>query len=105
MHTQVLESLSGHFCQVATVTETDINATLDDYNVCEVRQVYAAADGVCLTEPMTGSKTYPKHEYINFAAHDDSADYCFQSCGPLTDLIKQTYRDLNNTLNERCNLV
>ncbi|KAH8036989.1 hypothetical protein HPB51_008037 [Rhipicephalus microplus] len=43
-HDQVVKHLSGHLCQVISVTQVEVSAPWDDYRSCEERRVIPAAD-------------------------------------------------------------
>ncbi|XP_075551137.1 uncharacterized protein LOC142584773 [Dermacentor variabilis] len=102
-HAEVLEPLRNHLCQVITVTETEINVSLDGYKSCEIRLIFTAAH-VLMRNQRQLIGTYPRNHVIRYAVEDDGAKFCFGRPGAFGGLLREVYSTLNNTLVQLCNL-
>ncbi|KAH7931558.1 hypothetical protein HPB51_029807 [Rhipicephalus microplus] len=101
-HDQVLKTLSGHLCQVISVTQVDINAPLDGYRSCQERRVITETEISTLAERAPSVRSLPKDDRIAFAQRDDSSSLCNKS-GQVFPFTKLVYAALNITLVEVCN--
>ncbi|KAL1487378.1 hypothetical protein MTO96_008002 [Rhipicephalus appendiculatus] len=101
-HDQVLKKLSGHLCQVISVTEVDVNAPLDGFRSCEERRVITGAQVGMLAERVPRAGRFPKNDRVVFANLDASSSLCNKS-GQFMPLVKLAYTVLNITLVEACN--
>ncbi|KAL1467719.1 hypothetical protein MTO96_041981 [Rhipicephalus appendiculatus] len=101
-HDQVLKTLSGHLCQVTSVTQLEVNAPWDGYRSCEARRVVTGADVGMLAERVPHAGRLPKDDRVAFANQDDSSRLCYKR-GNFITLAKLAYASLNTTVVETCN--
>ncbi|KAL1487375.1 hypothetical protein MTO96_007999 [Rhipicephalus appendiculatus] len=101
-HDQVFQTLSGHICQVISVTQVEVNAPSDGYRSCEERRVITGADVGMLAERVPHAGRLPKDDRVVFANLDDSSKLCYKR-GNFITLAKLAYASLNTTVVEVCN--
>ncbi|KAH8036429.1 hypothetical protein HPB51_000465 [Rhipicephalus microplus] len=101
-HDQVVKHLSGHLCQVISVTQVEVSAPWDDYRSCEERRVVPAADVGMLAGYRPRAGRFPKNTRVVFANQDDSSRLCYTR-GNFITLVRLAYAALNITLVETCN--
>ncbi|KAL3226213.1 hypothetical protein MRX96_048994 [Rhipicephalus microplus] len=101
-HDQVLKTLSGHLCQVISVTLIDVNAPLDGYRACEERQLIIGAETDALGQNVQHARRLPKNDRIVFATLDHSSNLCYKE-EKFIPFVKLAYAVLNTTLVEACN--
>ncbi|KAL3202603.1 hypothetical protein MRX96_053367 [Rhipicephalus microplus] len=102
-HDQVQKTLSGHLCQVFSVTYYDVNAPLDGYtglakNVARSPQCNSA----CSENACQNAGRLPKDDRVVFAAQDNNFNLCYKK-DKVMPLIRRAYATVNTSLVEVCN--
>ncbi|KAL3190197.1 hypothetical protein MRX96_019745 [Rhipicephalus microplus] len=101
-HSDVLDKLISHSCNVITVSKREINAPHDAYKICEQRRMLHSPYTV-LSENLPPPGTYLRHEVINYALQDGPSKSCSNFQGSAVKAAVEAYVTLNNTLKFQCN--